>query len=213
MLDELEPDQVGVGRDRIVDLCHARGSGQRDERQRHVGHGVDVHGPKRGRRRAEALCAKYDQADAETGAVAGLSRALHAEHPPGGHGVGDRDVDVAVGQEAIVIGGVVVSLSSFIGYIPGNFMAVTNKTVNLLTVPIALLFFFALFVPFANAKGVWIATIASVTVAVLIAFSGMIFGKASEASPDPVSFQWISPAALIVGVTVGLVACKLFAKK
>ena len=114
---------------------------------------------------------------------------------------------------AIVIGGVVVSLSSFIGYIPGNFMAVTNKTVNLLTVPIALLFFFALFVPFANAKGVWIATIASVTVAVLIAFSGMIFGKASEASPDPVSFQWISPAALIVGVTVGLVACKLFAKK
>ncbi|MDV6034194.1 MAG: sodium-coupled permease [Phycisphaera sp. RhM] len=114
---------------------------------------------------------------------------------------------------AIVIGGVVVSLSSFIGYIPGNFMAVTNKTVNLLTVPIALLFFFALFVPFANAKGVWIATIASVTVAVLIAFSGVIFGKVSETASDPVSFQWISPAALIVGVTVGLFACKLFAKK
>ncbi|QDV42343.1 Sodium/glucose cotransporter [Stieleria neptunia] len=114
---------------------------------------------------------------------------------------------------AIVIGGVVVSLSSFIGYIPGNFMAVTNKTVNLLTVPIALLFFFALFVPFANAKGVWIATIASVSVAVLIAFSGVIFGKVSEAAPDPVSFQWISPAALVVGVTVGLVACKLFAEK
>ena len=31
---------------------------------------------------------------------------------------------------------------------------------------INLLFFFALFVPFANAKGVWIATVASVTAAV-----------------------------------------------
>jgi SSS family solute:Na+ symporter len=110
---------------------------------------------------------------------------------------------------AVVIGGVVVSLSTFMEYIPGNFMAVTNKTVNLLTVPIALLFFFALFVPFANAQGVWIATVASVTAAVLIAFSGVIFGKNPETGLDPVSFQWISPVALVVGMIVGLVACKL----
>jgi SSS family solute:Na+ symporter len=114
---------------------------------------------------------------------------------------------------AVGIGAVVVSLSTFMEYIPGNFMAVTNKTVNLLTVPIALLFFFALFVPFANAKGVWIATVASVTAAVLIAFSGVIFGKNPETGLDPVSFQWISPVALVVGMIVGLVACKLFANR
>ena len=102
-------------------------------------------------------------------------------------------------------------LSTFMDSIPGNFMAVTNKTVNLLTVPIALLFFFALFVPYANAAGVWTATIASVTVAALIAFSGVIFGVDPVTELDPVSFQWISPAALVVGVTVGLLACRLFA--
>ncbi len=114
---------------------------------------------------------------------------------------------------AVGIGAVVVSLSTFMEYIPGNFMAVTNKTVNLLTVPIALLFLFALFVPFANAKGVWMATVASVTAAVLIAFSGVIFGKNPETGLDPVSFQWISPVALLVGMIVGLVACKLFANE
>lgn len=114
---------------------------------------------------------------------------------------------------AVGIGAVVVLLSTFMEYIPGNFMAVTNKTVNLLTVPIALLFFFALFVPFANGIGVWIATIASVSVAVLIAFSGVWFGMDPITGLDPISFQWISPAALIVGVTVGLIACKLLTKQ
>ena len=108
------------------------------------------------------------------------------------------------------IGAIVVMLSTYMEFIPGNFMAVTNKTVNLLTVPIALLFFFALFVPFSNAKGVWIGTVASVTAAALIAFSGVIFGLDPVTKLDPVSFQWISPAALVVGLSVGLIACKVF---
>jgi len=114
---------------------------------------------------------------------------------------------------AVSIGAVVVALSAVMKYIPGNFMAVTNKTVNLLTVPIALLFFFALYVPFASTAGVWIATVAGVAAAALIAFSGVIFGVDPETGLDPVSFQWISPTALVVGVTVGLVACKLFPKR
>ncbi len=113
---------------------------------------------------------------------------------------------------AIAIGAIVVAASNLIEYIPGNFMAVTNKTVNLLTVPLALLFFFALFVPFSNAIGVWIATIASVGVAVLIAFSGVFFGMNPDTGIDPISFQWIAPAALLTGVIVGIVACKLFSK-
>jgi SSS family solute:Na+ symporter len=114
---------------------------------------------------------------------------------------------------AVGIGVVVVLLSTFMEYIPGNFMAVTNKTVNLLTVPIALLFFFALYVPFANAKGVWVGTLASVTAAAMIAFSGPIFGVDPVTKLDPVSFQWIAPVALLVGTTVGLAACKLFSER
>ncbi len=117
---------------------------------------------------------------------------------------------------AVAIGLVVLALSSAVGQITGTFLAVTNKTVNLLTVPIFLLFFFALFVPFANARGVWIGVIASVTVAVSIAFGGQLFGQIPGPSGkliDPISFQWISPAALVVGVAVGLVACKLFPRK
>ena len=113
---------------------------------------------------------------------------------------------------AVAIGGIIVMTSGLIQYIPGNFMALTNKTVNLLSVPIALLFFFALFVPFSNAGGVWIATIASVSVAVLIAFSGVFFGVNPNTGNDPISFQWIQPAALLTGVIVGLAACKLFSR-
>src|SRR5690606_16150533 len=114
---------------------------------------------------------------------------------------------------AVGIGAVVVVLSAAVKYIPGNFLEVTNKTVNLLTVPIALLFFFALYVPFANAKGVWVATAAGVSAAVLVAFSGVIFGTEPDTGLDPVSFQWISPVALMVGVVVGLISCKLFDRK
>jgi SSS family solute:Na+ symporter len=114
---------------------------------------------------------------------------------------------------AVVIGAVVVMLSTFMDRIPGNFMAVTNKAVNLLPVPIALLFIFALFVPFANARGVWIGTLASVVAAALVAFSGVIFGVDPITKLDPISFQWISPVALVVGLTVGWVACKIFAEK
>lgn len=124
---------------------------------------------------------------------------------------------------AVGIGTVVVLFSTFMKYIPGNFMAVTNKTVNLLTVPIALLFFFALWIPFANARGVWISTIASVAAATTIAFSGGWLGANPETGKIqlsaegveliPISFQWISPVALIVGIVVGLIACKIFARK
>lgn len=107
---------------------------------------------------------------------------------------------------ALVIGGTVILLATSIGQIPGNFMAVTHKTVNLFTAPIAVLFFFALFVPFANSAGVWIGTLASVAVAVAIAFSRQLFG-ATHTGLDPVSFQWITPASMLTGVCVGSLAC------
>lgn len=114
---------------------------------------------------------------------------------------------------AVGIGVIVVMLSTFIQYVPGNFLAVTNKTTNLLTVPIALLFLFALFVPFANAPGVWIATLASVVTAALAAFSGVLFGMDPVTGADPISFQLIAPCSLAAGLAAGLVACKLFSRE
>jgi SSS family solute:Na+ symporter len=136
---------------------------------------------------------------------------------------------------ALGIGAAVVLGSSTMRYIEGNITAVTGKTVNLLSAPIFGLFFFALFVPRARAVHVWIATVASVIVAASIAFSGpLVFllhtrlgidpavlnsaiiersdaatGKTWFSCEDPVSFQWIAPAALLTTVLVGLAATRL----
>ena len=122
---------------------------------------------------------------------------------------------------AFVIGGVVVFGSSFVGMVPGNITAVTNKTVNLLPPIIFSLFFFALFVPFSRPIGVWCGFICSFTVAVLAAFSGPIvtylalnhgvdpttFGveihPETRMAPDPISFQWVGTIGLIVNLSVG----------
>lgn len=106
---------------------------------------------------------------------------------------------------AFVIGAVVVVGSSFMGAIPGNITAVTTKTANLLATPIFGLFFFALFVPFASPRGVVVGTVCGTATAVLIAFSGPISG----AEVDPISFQWIAPAAITVNVVTGCVGSLL----
>lgn len=131
---------------------------------------------------------------------------------------------------ALTIGTVVVIGSAYVGEVPGNITAVTQKTSNLFTTPIFALFFFALFVPFARPAGVWLGALAGISVAVCIAFSGPIvvllndyfqispemFGVTIEqitdsvtgvvrrqASPEPVSFQWIAPFALGINILVG----------
>ena len=88
-------------------------------------------------------------------------------------------------------------------HIPGNITAVTAKTTNLLVTPIFGLFLFALFIPFARPAGVVVGTVCGITTAVLIAFSGPIFGMNPETGLDPVSFMWIGPAALIVDLATG----------
>ncbi|MCA9175235.1 MAG: sodium-coupled permease [Planctomycetales bacterium] len=107
---------------------------------------------------------------------------------------------------AFTIGATVVYASSTMGAIPGNITAVTTKTANLLTTPIFALFFFAVFVPFASPLGVWAGAFAGTATAILIAFSGPIFGfvtSPSGAKLDPISFQWIAPIAFAVNVAFG----------
>ena len=108
---------------------------------------------------------------------------------------------------ALGIGSAVVIGSSFMGNVPGNITAVTSKTTNLLVTPIFGLFFFALFVPFARPAGVLVGAACGTATAVLIAFSGPIFGMDPETGLDPVSFMWIGPVALLVNIGTGTAAC------
>lgn len=140
---------------------------------------------------------------------------------------------------ALGIGTIVVLGSSYMGYIPGNISAVTNKTVNLLSSPIFALFFFALFVRRASATGVWIGVLLGIATAVVIAFSGPIVyllyikfgvdpasfnvevitgtdpvsGETWKTCSDPISFQWIGPLSLVVSIVVGMLACTIFPRR
>ena len=91
------------------------------------------------------------------------------------------------------IGAVVVALSLVMGRIPGNLLEVTSKVVNLMVAPLFVLFFMALYVPWASPSGAIVGSLASLVVGAAIAFL-QIFG---------LSFLWIIPVSLVVGVLVG----------
>lgn len=110
---------------------------------------------------------------------------------------------------AFTVGAIVVIGSSFMGSIPGNITAITGKTTNLLVTPIFALFFFAIFAPKTRPVAVWTGWFFGVTTAVLIAFSGPIFGYNQETGYDPISFQWIGPVALGVNIAAGFLANKV----
>jgi len=113
---------------------------------------------------------------------------------------------------AVIVGLIVLGGSMLVDLVPGNITAVTGKTVNLLTVPIFSLFLFALFFKKASPAGVWTGWFFGTSAAILVAFSGPIFGFLEDGR-DPVSFQWTGPVALAVNVITGLVFSVLFPKK
>ena len=94
---------------------------------------------------------------------------------------------------AVGIGAVAVGLSLLVGQLASNLLELSFKVVNLLTVPIFVLFFLALFVRQATATTAVIAVGAALGVAVAVTFG---FGG-----------QWFllsAPAALATGVVVGV---------
>ena len=95
-----------------------------------------------------------------------------------------------------IIGVVVVLLSIVVGQTSGNLLEVAYKVVNLLTAPLFVLFFMAMFVPWATAFGTLVAGACSITMAVGIAY-GAWFG---------LSFLWIMPMALLTGIGTGMLA-------
>ncbi|WP_332456234.1 sodium:solute symporter family transporter [Petrimonas sp.] len=74
-------------------------------------------------------------------------------------------------KKTSVIIGIIVALSSFfIPYITGNLFDVIQKVVNLVVAPLFVLFFMALFIPFATDRATFFAGITSLIIAILIAF-------------------------------------------
>ena len=98
---------------------------------------------------------------------------------------------------------VAVALSILNTLIEGNLIERCFKVVNLLTAPLFVLFFLALFVRWANAAGAWLGLLSSTVTAVLIAYSndlGINIG---------VSFVWMLPCSLLVGILAGTISSAL----
>jgi len=119
----------------------------------------------------------------------------------------ERGHVVAATILAFSIGGLVMIGSAFVGNIEGNITEVCSKTANLLVTPIFGLFFFALFVPRANAPGVWVGWLFGITTAVLTAFSGEIFGWDPVTGNPPISFEWIPLISITANLVTGYIAC------
>ena len=107
---------------------------------------------------------------------------------------------------SVGIGVVIVLLSLIMGKIRGNLLELTYKTCNLLTAPLFVPFFMALFVRRSSEVGTFIGTLASVAAAVLIGFSAEFFGKG-------VSFVWIMPGSFVAGVLVSMILSFLWPNK
>jgi SSS family solute:Na+ symporter len=103
----------------------------------------------------------------------------------------DKQIRVAR-YVAGAVAAVAVGLSLVVGGLASNILELCFKVVNLLTAPIFVLFFLALFVPRATPAAAVAATIASVTAAVAVAFGW-----------DAKWFLWSPPAALVAGAAVG----------
>lgn len=98
---------------------------------------------------------------------------------------------------AALISILAIAGSQLAGNIPGNLMEVAMKTVNLLICPLFGLFFLALFVKFATPFGAMMGALYSFSAALLIGYWEILIGG------DQISFQWISPIALIVTMVAG----------
>jgi len=100
---------------------------------------------------------------------------------------------------SVVIGVIVVALGALVGQVEGNLLELCYKIANLLSVPLFLLFFMAMFVPWANSFGTLTGSACSAAVAVAIGYF-QVFG---------ITFIWMMPAAFVAGAAAGMAASLL----
>lgn len=98
-----------------------------------------------------------------------------------------------------VVGAVAIGGSMIVPRLATNLFELCVKAVDLFTAPLFVLFFLALFVPWATPLGGVAATIASVGVAVAIGYF-QAFG---------LEMLWMAPCSLAAGIVVGVIASLL----
>ena len=97
---------------------------------------------------------------------------------------------------SILVGIATLLLSIAVSKVEGNLYDIIIKVVNLFVTPLFVLFFLALFVPFATARGTLAGGIFSLSSAIAVAFFGFM----------GIEVLFITPTALVVGVIVGVLA-------
>lgn len=119
------------------------------------------------------------------------------------------------------IGAVAVLLSMGAGFVPGNLLDMVYRVANLLVAPLFVLFFMALFVKRATWPATFLGVMASIVVAVLVAFGQMIAsgvvawmpGAADAAETidnlAAMGVLWIMPLSLVVGIAIGWLGSRL----
>lgn len=100
------------------------------------------------------------------------------------------------------IGVAVILISLLVSRIEGNLLDVCYRAVNLLTAPLFVLFFLAMFVRWATTFGALVAALAGVATAVCIAYSIPL-------GLPPISIMWIMPGSFTAGVLCGSLASLL----
>ena len=98
---------------------------------------------------------------------------------------------------SIFVGVVVVLLSLLVNMVQGNLLEVCYKVVNLLTAPLAGLFFLAMFVPWARGFGTMVGTACGLAVVIAVSYWKEFTGT------QGISFLWAMPLSLVVEVGVG----------
>jgi SSS family solute:Na+ symporter len=96
-----------------------------------------------------------------------------------------------------LVGVTVVLLSLLVNMVQGNLLELCYKIVNLLTAPLAGLFFLAMFVPWARGFGALIGAACGVITVVAITYWKELTGT------QGISFLWAMPLSLAVEVGVG----------
>jgi len=99
---------------------------------------------------------------------------------------------------SLIVGILVVCISSTMAYVPGNITEVTAKTGGLFVSPLFNLFCMALFVRFATPFGTIMGSIYSFTAAFIVAFWDVLTGQPG------ITFLWIGPGSLLVGICCSL---------
>ena len=98
---------------------------------------------------------------------------------------------------ALGIGLFVVTTSSFLQYVPGNFLEISQRTLGLFVTSLFALFFVGLFVRGGTEKGALVAALVAFVTAGCVSYWEPLTGHPA------ISFQWILPSSLAAAAITG----------